>query len=375
MAGNDLTFSIASDTTDFDRGIRKGVIEPLEDAQEALDDLGNSRSLDELEDAMRDAQRDTERFEDSIKDVRDALGKAGRAGKDIGDDVKSGTDRAKRGIDDMRDEAADTGREMAASFKEPADALDAVQELAANALSGLGPAGVVAGGAAAVGIGVVTSVLQEQQEEADRLKEKMAGMYQEAVESGREYLDEAQIIKAVNDIMFDPENADIYKQAKSDAETLGVTLNDVLLAQAGDQESINKLIEAGTQKAEAMRDTQLGTRDANVLTAEALGNAITRYEDLNKLGEDNRARAERSLELERQLGERESANQAAAREAIAEKGRKLDEYYARAANPPNPVITPTVNTAEADRRLRELTSRRYEIEIGVRYPNGKPVLQ
>jgi hypothetical protein len=175
--------------------------------------------------------------------------------------------------------------------------------------------------------------------------------------------------------MFDPENADIYKQAKSDAETLGVTLNDVLLAQAGDQESINKLIEAGTQKAEAMRDTQLGTRDANVLTAEALGNAITRYEDLNKLGEDNRARAERSLELERQLGERESANQAAAREAIAEKGRKLDEYYARAANPPNPVITPTVNTAEADRRLRELTSRRYEIEIGVRYPNGKPVLQ
>jgi hypothetical protein len=358
MAGKGYTVGIASETKAFKQGIDSGIIAPVEDAEKALDALGRAKGLDQLERGMSDAQDATEDLADETKDAARTIEREFRDGYgSMKRDADRSLDGATKATEGLKDEAAQTGREMAASFKEPADALDAVQELAANALSGLGPAGVIAGTAAAVGIGVVTEVLQTQQEEADKLKEKMAGMYSEAVEAGRDYLDEAQIIKGVNDILFDPENDSIYQQAKRDAETLGVTVSDVLRAQAGDQEKVNVLIEAGRQAAEDAIDPKQGSLDITLKEAAELGHTIERYDTLKGLHEENNTRAERSLEIAEQLGVEESKNQETARTAAEERGTALQNYADKAASIPNPVLVPTMDTTKVDREFEALKNR------------------
>jgi hypothetical protein len=359
MARGDIEVPISSETKAFKQGIETGVIKPLEDAEKALEELGKSKGPDQLERGLEDAQDATERLKRETKQTADAIDREFRDSyRKVSSTSKDSLGDAKRATQDLSDEASETGREMAASFKEPADALDAMQELAANALVGLGPAGVIAGGAAALGIGVVTEVLQTQQEEADKLKEAMAGAYQEAVSEGRKYLDEAQIIAGVNDILFNPDKKSIYEQAINDARTLGVESNDVLRALAGDQEKINLLIEAGTRAGEEALNPRTGALDISTQEFAQLGSTIQRYEDLKALHEENNARAERGLEIERDIEAEMSEANRTRRANDQERGAALEAYYARAANPPNPVITPTVDLSAAESKLAQFARGR-----------------
>jgi hypothetical protein len=359
MARGDIEVPISSETKAFKQGIETGVIKPLEDAEKALDELGKSKGPDQLERGLEDAQDATERLKRETKQTADAIDREFRDSyRKVSTTSKDSLGDATRATEDLRDEASQTGREMAASFKEPADALDAVQELAANALTGLGPAGVIAGTGAAVGIGLAISALETGQEAADKLKEKLGSMYQDAVTEGRKYLDEAQIIAGVQDILFNPDQKTIYEQATKDAETLGVSVNDVLRAQAGDQEKINVLIEAGKQLGEEALNSRTGALDISTQEFAQLGHTVQRYEDLKALHEENNARAARGLEIEQDIEAEMSAANRTRRERDAERGAALEAYYARAANPPNPVITPTVDLSDAESKLAQFARGR-----------------
>jgi len=184
MAG--LTLDIGANTREVVRGM-KDVTDVLEDVGDSLDDLarGGDKAGDKLEDSFKGTIQQTEKVERSFKDMASTVQ---RETKDAGDstrrNLKDGTDGASKGIEEMGDEAASTGKEMAASFSSVEDGLDAIQELAANALAGFGPAGLVAGAAVAIGLGLAITAGQEAADAINEAKERTGELAQELYDVG-----------------------------------------------------------------------------------------------------------------------------------------------------------------------------------------------
>jgi len=163
---------IAADTRDFERGVREGIIDPLEAATKGLDELAEAaedtgdgaRGVDKLEKALKEAQRQSEKTEKAVREVGDA-------GTVAGKDVKRGMDDAGEGLKDFKDEAEQSAREAAASFDGSMESIAEVgQEIAANAFSGFGPAGVGAGIAVASAAGVMIEEFNKITEAADEAR-------------------------------------------------------------------------------------------------------------------------------------------------------------------------------------------------------------
>lgn len=187
-----IRLSFLSDVADFLRGTRnvEDALEEVTDALEEVTDAGKdtgrdtARALDQVADeADEDADKVKRSFRDSFDTVRD---KSREAGRGIGKNIKDGTDTAAEGMKDLKEEAGQSAREAAASFSgDPLDALDMLQETAANALAGFGPAGAAAGLAAAVGIGLAQTALQDLADRINEAKEEAGEMATEVAESGK----------------------------------------------------------------------------------------------------------------------------------------------------------------------------------------------
>lgn len=186
--------SVGADTRAFASAIKSGLINPLEDAQDVLDDLGKDdsgksleRSMERAGDATKDSRKEIDKLQETIKDVNKAAKNFGvDGGRDIGDGVKKGTDDAKEGLGEFKDEANSTAREAAASFDGSAESIgDAFQEVAANALAGFGPIGAGAGLLIAAGLGVAFTKITEGKEETEAFKSKVSELGQEFIETGR----------------------------------------------------------------------------------------------------------------------------------------------------------------------------------------------
>ena len=155
----------------------KGFLRGTKDAAEGLDDVGYS--LDRL---AKDGDDSIERLEGKFKQLAQ---QADRTGDDMGDGIKRGTDKATEGVNEFRDEANSTARESAASFDGSAESIiDSFQEIAANAFAGFGPAGAIAGLAMAAGIGLAVKGFQDNEEAAEKLREKVGELTQQFIESG-----------------------------------------------------------------------------------------------------------------------------------------------------------------------------------------------
>lgn len=305
-----IEIGIASETRAFKQGVESGVVAPVEDAVDKLEQLGKTRGPEQLEEGLRDAQDASTKLQREVRDTANEIEKRFReAYRDLANASDDGTRRAVRGFDDLRDESKQTLRETAASVKDVSDGLDAVQEIAANAFVGFGPAGFLAGATAASGIGLISEALRISQEATDELKRRFASMYQQATEDGRAFLDEAQIQAATLDIIFG-DNQDVYRQAQKDARELGLSTQEVVRALAGDQEALNHVLER-TNELQAAHNAKLTestspmeTRAA-LMTSEGqtLDEITSRYETQLKLVEENAAKAQEYLDSTRQSNE------------------------------------------------------------------------
>jgi vacuolar-type H+-ATPase subunit I/STV1 len=184
--------------------------------------------------AVRDVKQLGEAAEDAGKDL-DKLGDHGKkAGKEVSDGLKNASK-----------EAGQSGREAAASFSgEFSDIGDFLQEASANAFGGFGLAGAAAGGAAALGIGLVTAELVRQQEETEKMKQRFSEMYLQAAEDGLNYISTAAIIANTNDLMFNTDRAGEWKSLQEDALKIGIDANTVALARNGHEESLAVVLAA-----------------------------------------------------------------------------------------------------------------------------------
>lgn len=182
-----VSISVASDTRDFLKGIKTGVIEPLEDASDALQDIAKDgdRAGDKLEDAMRDAQKDTERLADKYDELGDKIrDSARRGGKSMREETHDSTSAAARDLGELKDEAIQNASETFSSFDGSVDGLvDGIQGTFGGIVSSLGPIGAAAGAAVALGIGFATSEGQKLADAMNEAKERTAELAGEIIEA------------------------------------------------------------------------------------------------------------------------------------------------------------------------------------------------
>jgi hypothetical protein len=132
----------------------------------------------------------------------------------------------------MKEEAGQSARETAASFREVGDAGDLVQEVLANSLGGFGPIGMAAGIAGAAGFGILTEAINTGTEQS---KERVSAMYDDMIESGQKFVTDNYVSEAIKAIQTDAEGAvSSYANAQEIATMTGAALSTVLRALAGD---------------------------------------------------------------------------------------------------------------------------------------------
>jgi hypothetical protein len=214
-------------TIDFLANVRQ-LLRGTTDVEEAFEDVSDS-----LDDMARDGDAATEKLERSFKSLAD---ESKRSGDKIGTGFKDGTDKAKAGLDDFKDEANSTAKESAASFDGSAESIaGAFQEVAANAFAGFGPAGAIAGLAAAAGIGLAVSGFDAANEASEEAQQAAADWAQAYIDAGTRILGASQVIEGVQAIVTDP---DKFKDAKDNAREWGVSTSTALLAMAGDANAL-----------------------------------------------------------------------------------------------------------------------------------------
>lgn len=205
-----------------------------------------ARDFDHLADDVTDAGRVLDRFEDTartvarrVDDAFDGISRSSRKtfDKDLDDDL----DKAKRGLDDFKEEAHQSGREAAASFGGGFEDIgDFIQETAANAFGGFGPIGAAAGIAAAAGIGIITKAFGDAKERAEEAREKVSEWVQAYVD-GLGTIQQATV--DANLAKFQEDGAKKLREYSQAAKDAGVNVSDYLRAQAGDVEAQQRVAE------------------------------------------------------------------------------------------------------------------------------------
>lgn len=298
-----LEVDIALNAREF-QATTKNVERDLKDLGDVLEDFGSEAddagqkgedALDTMRDAAKDAERKFRDLTDETEKTRRELGKAedaaddlGRAAKNAGDDGARGMDKAKEGVEEFRDEANSTARESAASFDGSAESIaDAFQEIAANAFAGFGPAGAVAGLAAAAGIGLAVAGFDAMNEAEQASRERATEWAQVWIDNGQRVLTAASLQAQISEIVNDTER---WAQVQQIASAAGVDQSLALRALAGDAQAYVQVQAELSQAEEANTAAIAATGDE--LTAMAQGLYSTRSEigsATNALNENNDA--------------------------------------------------------------------------------------
>ncbi|NLA34673.1 MAG: hypothetical protein GX868_03175 [Actinobacteria bacterium] len=324
MAAKGFNIGIGAETKAFKQGVEAGLIDPLEDAADKLDELGKSKGTDRLESGMKDAQKATEKLDKEVKSTADAIEREFRdAYRDLKRSSEDGTDAAVEGMDDLRQEAGQSARETAASFSGSFDDIGSMaQEVAANAFAGFGPAGAAAGVAAAAGLGLVFAEMEAQKEQAEQLKARLSGLYQGALESGREYIDQAQFIAESNDLRFNPDRANEWKQLQEDANKLGLTENEIIKANSGDLEAL-AVVQARVR--DLVKETYGDETNIDMLRLQTqeLGGIEERWIAVNEVALENQENLRGAAEAASQFWKEAIAGAESAEVAVDDFGNQL----------------------------------------------------
>lgn len=280
---------IAADTRDFERGIRDGVIDPLEDAERGLDHLA-----DAADDAGRDGSRGIDRLEDALKDAQQQSEKTERAVEDIGDSGARGFGK----LGDAGEEASGELRQnLGETFSSFRGDLEDLPQIAQDVFGGIaGSAGTVtaslglAGVAGAIGLAIAK--FQEMQEQEEARKERISewvGAYIGGLSTMEDALADFASIEA---IYTDPEK---YEQAGNNAKNWGVDVSTAVNAMAGDMTALSVVEQRLAEQAEELADVNIRHAAATGEGREqlkqmeiALRDGTTAYEDIT--GEMSEAR-------------------------------------------------------------------------------------
>lgn len=282
-----ISIPIAGEAREFARAVQTGVVAPLEDADDAVKNIGRDASrLNELERNMTAAQKATSKYEGELRDAIDAQRRAARGARDVGDDAQIGFRKASQNAEEFKNEARQNFSEVTSSFD---GSMQGIADLAQGTLGGLassisGPIGLAAGlGAAALG-GIFTGMADAAEKAAQESEERISTMYDNMLESGKSFITESQIQDSLGELGKD---ADKMKQITADAKATGIDVGTLLRANAGDAQALATVqseLNSQLDKAYGALQNSTGAYDANSQQAGALldklGPVAGRYSDI-----------------------------------------------------------------------------------------------
>lgn len=246
------SISIASDTKAFATGVQKGIIEPLEDAAEILQDIGSDggRDLGKLEGELRDAQAETDDVREAFSELQKEIRETGRKARtDFANPMNRATADAGRGMRELKDEAKQNFAEVASSF-------DGTAQGIADGIQGtLGGAAVAVGGAAGVALGAAAvvggTVLAQLGADAERMKEITSTAFEQMAEDG---------IEAWKSIESETQRLrDAYNENEDQIERIatitGLSFETVASAWAGNADAVKIVNAAYSEMKTELRNT------------------------------------------------------------------------------------------------------------------------
>lgn len=219
----------------------KPFLQGVDNMVEALDDL-----TDEIKDTAKDGDKAVENLTDSLKEAEKASEGLGTRIKGSGDNIKQGMDKASEGVENFREESLSTAKESAASFDGSAESIiDSFQEIAANAFIGFGAAGVVAGLAAAAGIGIASQAIVQAEEDAKEAQQRVQDFGNAIIDTGNTTASLEKINENLRLILGNADDAPKkFKDIEDAAKKTGLKASTLALAYAGNEDAINSMVKA-----------------------------------------------------------------------------------------------------------------------------------
>lgn len=242
--------------------------EALDKVADNLQDVGKDGAKidDKVGEAFKSAGKDADKLDDKVSDAFRSIGQsAKKGGDDVGDAMKHGTDKANEGLGEMKDEAAGTAREAAASFSSLEDGADVLQETLANAFAGFGPAGMAAGILAAAGVGLIISQLTSNAEQITENKTRMLDLAQTIRDNGGT-LTEDDYVKSMEDYgyaiqdtkewweIFQADAKSGFEELRDLAKETGISTKDMFRAGFGDADEAQKTLDKVTKRIQELKD-------------------------------------------------------------------------------------------------------------------------
>ncbi|MGA1838465.1 hypothetical protein VD659_16220 [Herbiconiux sp. 11R-BC] len=329
MAG--FSIDIFSNVRDVQRGAGD-VEDAFEKVADSLDDVtrASDKTGDMLGDSIKDGSKEgtaaLDKLERSFKDIADTAKREGSdAGDSIGRGVKKGSAEASESVKTFKEEARQNADEVASSFDGSAQSIaDGFQSVAATAFSGFGPAGVIAGYAAAAGIGLVSSAFDQAGTNSEAFQAKVSALASELIETGKEGEVSLDFIgQRLQDLATGANDGEAsLKDLRKAADNSGSSFKDLTDAYAGNSKGLDDLIQRGKDLQRSMEDELHGldnSTDAGSKRTKQLTEQINAQIDYNNYLSQSKTAADEAAKAEQNFAD-------AGGYAIKAQSEALDEY-------------------------------------------------
>lgn len=245
-----IEIPVAVDTGGVEKSIQNGLIDPIEDAEDALKKLGKVDAGKDIDRDLAKAQDATEDLDKELDQTRKSLDKLGYAAKEAGSDGKKGMDKIKDGASEVQSEIGQNLGETVSSFRGDLSDLGQVGQDTLGGLAGtlanMGPAGALGAaglGAVAAGVGVITDAFNKAKESADDAREAAFSFAYDTAGA----LEAAGYTERISQWTSDTEK---LKQAQDIATGSGWAVVDVVDALASGGDKLTALGDAFAKNAE-----------------------------------------------------------------------------------------------------------------------------
>ena len=231
----------------------------LEDVSDALDDMARDgdRGTAKLERSFAELRREASRTGTEFDQAGDKAREIGKRGVDIDSGIRHGTEGAGEAVREFGDEAKANVAETFSSFRgEAGDFVQIAQDTFGGVISALGPIGMVAGAAGALGIGLIQGKLEESAEKAQALRERIGELTADFIETGG--VGESSIDAIVERLKAlateTDESADNLAKLRKDAASSSSGFAKIADAYAGQTNELSKLVDKEQDHLDVLRD-------------------------------------------------------------------------------------------------------------------------
>lgn len=248
----------------------KDMSKALDDVSDSLDDVARDAARaadragddlgDEISDGAKDAEKGVDRLERSFKEMAD---NARRESKEAGDAVRRNVrDGAGEAVQEFGDEAKQNIAETFSSFRgEAEDFAQIAQDTFGGVISNLGPLGMAAGAAGALGIGLILAEFEKGKISEQEFRERVAQLTEVLIETGGEGAESVQALADNLKELAAPTDAGARNlaQIRREAEKANIPFEELATAYAQGSGSLDKYLE---QLNEAIAAEQQRSREA-----------------------------------------------------------------------------------------------------------------